>query len=109
MPNNSVRETKEKVKIFLAKLKSILSSPNFDTSRDLDILLRKKGEFPFDPYTTENTLLALNFNNDDIKNELLNLKTEDYAETIIDSKDASLPPFYVFYREIQSRDIYIKV
>ena len=110
MPNNnSIRESKEKVEKFLAELKRILSSPNFDTARDLDILARKKGESPFDQFTTANTLLALNFNNDDIKNELLNLDVRDYAETIIDSKDASLPPFYVFYREIQSRDIYIKV
>ena len=110
MPNqNSVTESREKVEQFLVELKSILSSPNFNPARDLDILPKKKSEDMFDPYTTANTLLALGFNNEDVKNELLKIGVEDYAETLIDVMDATLPPFYVFYRDIQSREVYIKV
>ena len=110
MPNqNSVTESREKVEQFLVELKSILSSPNFNPARDLDILPKKKSEDMFDPYTTANTLLALGFNNEDVRNELLKIGVEDYAETLIDVMDATLPPFYVFYRNIQSREVYIKV
>ena len=110
MPNqNSVTEPREKVEQFLVELKSILSSPNFNPARDLDILPKKKSEDMFDPYTTANTLLALGFNNEDVRNELLKIGVEDYAETLIDVMDATLPPFYVFYRDIQSREVYIKV
>ena len=110
MPNqNSVTESREKVEQFLVELKSILSSPNFNPARDLDILPKKKSEDMFDPYTTANTLLALGFNNEDVRNELLKIGVEDYAETLIDVMDATLPPFYVFYRDIQSREVYIKV
>ncbi len=110
MPNqNSVTESREKVEQFLVELKSILSSPNFNPARDLDILPKKKNEDMFDPYTTANTLLALGFNNEDVRNELLKIGVENYAETLIDVMDATLPPFYVFYRDIQSREVYIKV
>ena len=110
MPNqNSVTESREKVEQFLVELKSILSSPNFNPARDLDIITKKKSEDMFDPYTTANTLLALGFNNEDVRNELLKIGVEDYAETLIDVMDATLPPFYVFYRDIQSREVYIKV
>lgn len=106
---NSVTESREKVEQFLIELKSILSSPNFNPAKDLDILPKKKSEDMFDPYTTANTLLALGFNNEDVRNELLKIGVEDYAETLIDVIDATLPPFYVFYRDIQSREVYIKV
>ena len=110
MPNpNSIKESRETVENFLAELKAILSSPKFDPARDLDILPKKKGEDPFDPYTTANTMLALDFDHYDVRDELLKISVEDYAETIIDDKNASFPPFYVFYRDIQSREIYIKV
>lgn len=106
---NSVTESREKVEQFLVELKSILSSPNFNPAKDLDILPKKKNEDMFDPYTTANTLLALGFNNEDVRNELLKIGVEDYAETLIDVMDSTLPPFYVFYRDIQSREVYIKV
>lgn len=96
-------------KIYFAELKAILSSPKFNPEKDLDILPKKKSEDPFDPYTTANTMLALDFDNYDVRDELLKIKAEDYAETIVDNKNASLPPFYVFYRDIKSKEVYIKV
>lgn len=110
MPNpNSTQDTRETVERFLSELKTILLSPRFDPARDLDIILRKKGEDFFDPYTTANTLLALGFDKDDVREELLKISVADYAETMTDSKNPSSPPFYVFYREIQSKEVYIKV
>jgi len=110
MPNqNSIKESREKVEQFLAELKAILSSPNFNPASDLDILPKKKTEDMFDPYTTANTLIELDFDNEDVRNELLKIRVEDYAETLIDKINATLPPFYVFYRNIQSREVYIKV
>ena len=110
MPNqNSIKESREKVEQFLAELKAILSSPNFNPASDLDILPKKKSEDMFDPYTTANTLIELDFDNEDVRNELLKIRVEDYAETLIDKINATLPPFYVFYRDIQSREVYIKV
>ena len=103
------QDSKEAVGEFLLELKRILTSPNFNVSCDLDILLKKKNEDPLDPYTTANTLAELEFDKYDVRDQLLSIAVSDYVETIIDDRDGSLPPFLVFCREIQRRDIYIKV
>lgn len=93
------------VKNFLTDLKHVLTSDKYD----LDILPRKKDEDPLDPYTTENTMLALDYDTDDVKDELLSLTEKDYLETILDDKDSSKPPFWVFGKAIKCKDVYIKV
>lgn len=104
-PNKYIA-TKEDVLAFLSDLREILLSDNYD----LDILLRKKKEKPDDEYTTENTLLSLNFDTEDVRDELLSLTEKEYLETIKDFKDpANFYPFWVFGKVIQSRDVYIKV
>lgn len=100
---------KDKVETFLKELKEILMNPNFNVSRDLDILLKKKSEAATDPHTTENTLLALDFDKNDVMHQLMTLDVSEYLETFIDDKDNSLPPFFAFAKSIQSKDIYIKV
>lgn len=105
----NVISTEEEVKLFLSELKAIISHPDFKVDSDLDILLRKKNEAATDPYTTVNTLLALDFDRTDVVHQLMSLETEDYMETIIDNKDQGLPPFYTFMKAVSCRDIYIKV
>lgn len=97
--------TQEDVNLFLSSLQGILCSKVFD----LTILPKKRTEDPDDPYTTANTMLALNYNSEDVVDRLQELQIGDYSETIIDDKGAALPPFFVFYLCISGRDIYIKV
>lgn len=101
--------TKEEVQEFLTDLKAILLDKNFDVHRDLDIIQKKKHELPTDPFTTLNTLLALSFDLKDIVNELLSLELHDYIETFIDDKGSLFPPFYTFGKDINKREVYIKV
>lgn len=54
-------------------------------------------------------MLSLDYDTEDVKNELKLLCKEDYIETIIDNKNSSKPPFWVFGKEISSKEIYIKV
>lgn len=100
---------KEEVEEFLQMLKEILTNKNFDINRDFDILFRKKNESKEDLYITSNTLAALNYDREDVKDELLNLKISNYVETLVDIKDVSGPRLYVFIKEIEKRDVYIKV
>ena len=101
--------SKEEVEVFLKELKEILTNPDFDTSKHLDILLKKKSELPTDPYTTENTLLALDFDKNDVMYHLMALDISEYLETFIDNKDHSLPSFFAFGKIIKNKDMYIKV
>lgn len=69
----------------------------------------KRGQDPTSPYTTANTMLDLDYDADDIKNELISLTTNEYIETIIDDADSARPPFWVFGKEVKRKGIYIKV
>lgn len=57
----------------------------------------------------QRTLLALDFDKNDVLNQLLALEVSEYMETFIDDLDNSLPPFFAFAKVIKSRDVYIKV
>ena len=71
-------------------------------------MLKKKHESAIDPYTTANTLLELEFDKNDITNQLLSLDITEYMETFIDDKDNALPPFFAFAKLIKNRDVYVK-
>lgn len=107
--SHKIISSEEEVREFLKELKELLTDPRFDVSRDLDILPKKKSESPTDPYTTANTLLALDFDKTDVLNQLLALEISEYIETFIDDKDNTLPPFFAFAKSIKNRDVYVKV
>ncbi len=100
---------KEEVIKFLLELKKIMSHRNFDVNKDLDVILKKKNENSLDPYTTQNTLLKLDFDKNDIADTLKKLTVEEYIETGKDRKDISSPKFYIFGKEAQGKLIYIKI
>lgn len=100
---------KEEVIKFLLELKKIMSNRDFDVNKDLDVILKKKNENSLDPYTTQNTLLKLDFDKNDIADTLKKLSVEEYIETGKDRKDISSPEFYIFGKEVQGNLIYIKI
>lgn len=100
---------KEEVIKFLLELREIISHSEFDANKDLDIILKKKNENSLDPYTTQNTLLELDFDKYDIADTLKKLTIKEYIETGKDRKDTSLPKFYIFGKEVHGKLIYIKI
>jgi hypothetical protein len=100
---------KEEVIKFLLELKKVISNRDFDVNKDLDVILKKKNENSLDPYTTQNTLLKLDFDKNDIADTLKKLSVEEYIETGKDRKDISSPEFYIFGKEVQGNLIYIKI
>ena len=100
---------KEEVIKFLLELKKVMSNRDFDVNKDLDVILKKKNENSLDPYTTQNTLLKLDFDKNDIADTLKKLSVEEYIETGKDRKDISSPEFYIFGKEVQGNLIYIKI
>lgn len=100
---------RNEIEVFLKELGEVLTDPSFNLKTDLDILLKKRHESPIDPYTTENTLLALDFDRGDIKQQLLALDINEYIETFIDDQDSTAPPFFAFGKVIDNKAVYIKV
>lgn len=102
---NSYIASEEDVEIFLIALKTMLLTKDCR----FEVKGIKRGQDPTSTYTTTNTMLDLNYDADDIKNELISLTTNEYIETIIDDADSTRPPFWVFGKEVKRKDIYIKV
>lgn len=107
--SNHYQISLENVEFFLRSLQEVLQSKDFNIGCDLDILPKKSSEAPDDPYTTQNTMLALDFDKNDVMRQLLELRSAHYYETITDNIGSNLPPFHVFIKEIEHRNVYIKV
>lgn len=105
MNSNSFISSQNEVDNFLQDLRKILKIDGYR----LDILLRKRREDSLDPYTTENTLLDLDYNTKDVRNELMSLTVREYIENVNDNIHDQKPPFWIFSKKIQNRNVYIKV
>lgn len=92
-------------------MKSILSNSEFDIERDIVLIRKKLNDDDQSPYTTENTLLKLEYDTTDVIEELLQLTVGEYYETIIDQRasEERIVRFFVFGRMIQGKMVYIKV
>ncbi|MFX3625115.1 MAG: hypothetical protein ACE3JP_14105 [Ectobacillus sp.] len=80
-------EALDDVNNFINKVRKILSN----SECQLDIQMTRQDEDPLDPYTTQNTILSLGYDEEDIVNELITLKASDYCKTAIDRKRPSSP------------------
>ena len=87
------------VKDFLSQMNSIFSSDGFNIDRDFVFQRIREQDEPDDEFTNENTMLELDYDTEDVVEELKSLSIEDYSESIV----------YVFGKQISERDVYIKV
>ncbi|CJV74649.1 hypothetical protein ORL82_09310 [Bacillus cereus] len=97
-------EDLQDVEIFINKVRTILTT----TEHQFDIQATRKDEDPLDPHTTQNTLLSLDYDADDVKKELITLKASHYCKTGIDRPRPTSPPFWFFERTIKGKSVYIK-
>lgn len=98
---NGFRMPRKEVELFLEDLHSLLSSEDFNIDQDLWISYRNKNR---------STILALNYSREDICKRLLELTISDYYETVFDSDAVEEPKLlFVFGKEIQRKQIYIKL
>jgi len=107
--SQKIISSEEEVRNFLIELRELVNDPSFNARDDLDILMKKKIESPTDPYTTANTLLALDFDKSDVLSQLKALEIREYMETFVDDLDSQLPPFFAFAKKIRGKAVYIKV
>ena len=95
----------EKVKFFLKKLHYFIS----DSNCQIDIQTKRRGENPLDSNSTNNTIIDLGYDSEDIREELLTLKTSDYIKTVKDRMRPNTPNYWIFSKNIKGKDIYIKL
>ena len=102
----NVRSNKKEVAEFLGKLNDILLNEKFDVEKDITIIKSKKKEAQ---YSTPYTLLDLDYDTDDVVERLKELRVEEYSETKIDKDDLNPPLLYVFGKNIDGKQVYIKL
>ena len=94
---NSCSSSRKDVKLFLEELKNILNSDTFDIDKNLLIIKSKKDEIEF---STNYTILDLEYNSMDIVERLKELTISEYSETLYDRDDDNPPKLFVFGKDI---------
>lgn len=102
-----IKSDKKRILEFLEELKSIITDENFD--KDDDFVFIKKDKPNDYEHSTKYTLLDLEYNTDDVINCLLELSIQDYSETLADRDDDKPPLLFVFGKDINGKEIYIKL
>lgn len=104
----SYQSKKREVVAFLDELHKLLEKDDFDINTDLN-LIRKKKQEDDQKFSTQYTLLALDYDAEDVVNRLKELKVEEYSETKIDKDDVNPPILFVFGKDINGKLIYVKL
>ena len=93
---------------FLKKVKEKLKTEGTD---GFVFIPTRKSEKPKPEFTNSYCLAQLEYDTEDVMNEILTLEVSHYSETLADRKsfDSGLELLYVFIKEIQGRQVYIKI
>lgn len=89
-------------------LHKVLERDDFNINTDLN-LIRKKKQGDDQKFSTQYTLLALDYDAEDVVNRLKELKVEEHSETKIDKDDVNPPILFVFGKDINGKLIYVKL
>lgn len=98
--------TKHDVQSFLNEAKEKLRN---EGQEGLLFILRRNKEKENIEYTNEYCLNQLEYDSEDVMAEILGLEVFHYVESLPDNKSEKLELLHVFVKEIQGRQVYIKI
>jgi hypothetical protein len=104
----STQSKKQEVVDFLEELQGILGKENFDIDTDIT-LIRAKKKKEDELYSTPYTLLDLDYDIYDVVDRLKELAVKEYSETLIDKDDINPPLLFVFGKDINNKQVYVKL
>jgi hypothetical protein len=104
----STQSKKNEVTDFLEELQGILGKENFDIDTDIT-LIRAKKKKEDELYSTPYTLLDLDYDTYDVVDRLKELTVKEYSETLIDKDDINPPLLFVFGKDINNKQVYVKL
>lgn len=104
MLNIEIRSTQKDVEEFLKLVREIL----IDESKF--VLKKERFHEKSNPkFTTNTCMLELEYDNTDVMEHIITLESKHYYQTKFDDKGRGTSPLYVFIKEIQSKQVYIKL
>ena len=101
-----IQSQKTAVKAFLEDLKEVLGDEDFDIDKNLLIIRSRKDEIE---YSTNYTLVDLEYDSFDVVERLKELTVAEYSETLIDKDDDKPPLLFVFGKDINAKLVYNKL
>ena len=104
----SIQSKEKEVIEFLNELKSILQNKEFNIDESLMIIKSKKKNGKVQ-YSTPYTLVDLDYDANDVAERLKELTIKEYSETLIDKDDVNPPLLFVFGKNINNKQVYIKL
>lgn len=96
--------TRNDVQKFLDRVHTTLQN-----DANFTLIKNRKVEKINPKYTTETCMLTLEYDNDDVINEIRSLSVKHYYKTHFDDKQRDATPLFVFIKEIQEKQVYIKI
>ena len=97
---------KKVIKAFLEELKEVLESEDFKIDEDLLVIRSSKEEVE---YSTQYTIVDLEYDSFDIVERLKELTVSEYSATLLDKDDDKPPLLFVFGKDINAKLVYIKL
>lgn len=104
----SVQSKTKEVIEFLNELKRILQSKEFNIDTDLTIIKSRKKDRKVQ-YSTPYTLVDLDYDASDVAARLKELTLQEYSKTLVDKDDLNPPLLFVFGKDINEKQVYIKL
>lgn len=104
----SLQSKKKEVAAFLEGLKNVLEGEYFNLNDDL-IIIRSSKRDDKRQFSTPYTLLELDYDAGDVAECLKELTAEEYSETLVDKDNVSPRLLFVFGKNINNKQVYIKL
>lgn len=89
-------------------MKRILCREDFEINSDITLICTKKKKED-EIYSTPFTLLDLDYDISDVVDRLKELTICEYSETLVDRDDLEPPLLFVFGKDINDKQVYIKL
>lgn len=88
--------------------KEILDVKHFDINQNF-LIIRSHRPHGEHQYSTDQTLIDLDYDQEDVVARLRELTVDEYYETLLDRDDEHPPYLFVFAKNINDHQVYIKL
>ncbi len=83
-----------------------MQAEGFDIDRDFTLIKSSKDDYY---HSTEYTIADLDYDTQDVIERIKELTLQEYSETLFDKDDMDPPLLFVFGKDINGKQIYIKI
>lgn len=102
----SIKSDRKDIVEFLEELHNIINCKEFNIDKHFLFIRSRKEDVMF---STPFTMADLDYDSMDVIERLRELTVSDYSETLFDKDDGNPPLLFVFGKDINDKEVYIKL